>query len=338
MKIAILNGYQNARGAETFILELSKRLSERHKVVLMQGSKKAVVRWPIIWRFFLDPHGIYTFTFTLKNLFNIFAGKFDVVIPINGGWQPALVRIITRLYGGKMVISGQSGLGWDDKNNLWCFPDSFVALSSFARNWARKVNPWVNVDYIPNGVDLEKFKPEGNLLKINLPRPVVLTVGALTPSKRIDLTVRAVAKLRNMSLLVIGDGELRNDILKLGEELLGKRFCLLKLPFEKMPEAYRAADLFTLVSEPRHSFEIALVEAMATNLPVVANGDPIRKEIVGNAGILVNNLDLDLYAKAISRTVGIKWQNKPRIQSSKFSWNDIARSYENLFTKLVSNN
>ena len=48
--------------------------------------------------------------------------KYDVVVPLNGGWQPALLRIITWVYGGKVVISGQAGMGWDDRNNLWCFP------------------------------------------------------------------------------------------------------------------------------------------------------------------------------------------------------------------------
>ncbi len=46
-----------------------------------------------------------------------------MVIPVNGGWMPAILRIVTWLYGGKLVISGQSGIGWDDRNNLWCFPD-----------------------------------------------------------------------------------------------------------------------------------------------------------------------------------------------------------------------
>ena len=56
--------------------------------------------------------------------------KYDIVIPVDGGWEPAFIRIATWIYGGKMVISGQSGKGWDDRNNLWSFPNVFISISS----------------------------------------------------------------------------------------------------------------------------------------------------------------------------------------------------------------
>src|SRR3990172_10808564 len=132
MKIAFLNIYQDKvdRGAETFVFEVSFRLSKNHQVKVFSGGKNQQGRWPIIWRTFLDPRGIQGFFWTLKLLPQIWKEKFDIVVPINGGWQPAFIRLITWLYGGKMVVSGQSGMGWDDRNNLWSFPDVFVALTS----------------------------------------------------------------------------------------------------------------------------------------------------------------------------------------------------------------
>ncbi|OGM20585.1 hypothetical protein A2955_02390 [Candidatus Woesebacteria bacterium RIFCSPLOWO2_01_FULL_37_19] len=335
MKIAFLNGYQNRRGAETFVNELSKRLKEKHRVDLMLGDKTVPKRWPLLWRAFLDPHGIYTFLFTLKYIPKMWKVKFDVVIPINGGWQPALVRLVTWLYGGKMVISGQSGIGWDDRNNLWCFPDCFVALSTYAKSWARKVNPFVKGEYIPNGVDLQKFNPKGEKLKLNLKRPIILTVAALTPSKRVDLVIRAVSKWKKVSLLLVGDGEMKDELESLGKKLLGNRFQLIKLSFEEMPKVYRSVDLFTIVSEAYYSFEIVIAEAMATNIPVVVNDDPIRREIVGDAGTLVNPVNESKYAEVMNDALKIKWGNKPRSQAEKFSWDKISESYEELFNGLV---
>lgn len=333
MKIAILNGYQNSRGVETFVNEITKRLRVNHRVDLVLGDKKVPVRWPYLWRFFLDPHGIYTFTFTLKNLYQIWKNKYDIVIPINGGWQPALIRIVTWLSGGKMVISGQSGVGWDDKNNLWCFPDTFVALSSFAKGWAKRVNPIVKVEYIPNGVDIIKFK-SGSGLNLKLKKPIVLTVGALTPEKRIDLTIKAVSKLGNTSLLVVGEGKEKEKLYELGKKMLKGRFQLINLPFNEMPDVYKAADLFSLVSKPQQSFEIVIVEALACNLPVVVNDDPIRKEIVGKAGLLVYPENIDDYAESLKIALNSKWKNKPRDQARKFSWEIIAGKYEQLFKRL----
>lgn len=355
MKIAFLNIYNGLvdRGAETFIKELAARLARKHSVTVFQsgdksgGEKYKVVKTPIQinvskrrdvktvqGRLFLDYKSRKKALFTIKAIPTILREKFDIIIPVNGGWQPALVRLVTWFYGGKMVISGQAGMGWDERNNLWCFPNAFVALSTKAKNWARRVNPLVRVLKIPNGTDLMKFKHQGPKLDINLKKPIVLCVGALTPGKRIDLAVKAVGQLKNVSLLITGDGFLKEEILKLGESLLGKRFRLINLPFEDMPKVYRTSNLFTLPSEAYQAFEIVLVEAMATGLPVVANDDEIRKEIVGEAGLLVDPVDTVKYAQALKKALTTDWEDKPRHRAKMFDWDKIATDYEKLFEKL----
>lgn len=355
MKIAFLNIYNGVvdRGAETFVKELASRLASRHEVnVFQSGDPKGnelyqVTKIPIKWDW-SQKSGVGTFTafifidywnrqiakFTFKLLLRIYKERYDVVIPVNGGWMPAIIRIVTWLNRSKMIISGQSGIGWDDRNNLWCFPNAFVAISSQARAWAKRVNPFVKVEYVPNGVDLNKFTAEGEKYRTELKKPIVLCVGALTKSKRVDLVIKAVAKIKNANLLVVGDGDLRDKIYNLGFKLLGKRFQLIKVSYEKMPEVYRVADVFTLVSEPYYSFENVLVEAMATNLPVVANNDPIRKEIVGNGGLLVDPNDTEEYAEALGKVIKTDWGNKPRIQAERFDWNKIAEKYGELIKDL----
>ena len=356
MKIAFINIYQGKveRGAETFVMEVAHRLFLKHQVVVFQprkavGEEKYTVKrisiylnWKIkdssgtlLRRFFLDYWSVKIFIFTLKTLASIYKEKYDIVIPLNGGWQPALIRLVTWLYGGRMVIAGQSGIGWDDRNNLWSFPDRFVALSTFGKNWAKKVNPFVEAEYIPNGVDLNKFLPKGKRLKTNLKRPIVLCVAALTKTKRVNLAIEAVAKLPNVSLLVIGDGNLRDEIRHLGKEKLGKKFELIKLNYKEIPKVYRTADIFTIPSESYYSFEIVLTEAMATNLSVVANDDPIRKEIVGDAGMLVNPADVDKYSEAINKALNTRWGKIPREQATKFSWDLVAIKYDKLFRKIT---
>lgn len=336
MKIAFFNAYQAnvKRGAERYVEELSKRLNKNHEVIIFSDRKYPLNRWPLLWRVFLDPQGLSIFWFTFKNLYKVWKKRFDIVVPLNGGWQPALIRLITWLYGGKMVISGQSGIGWDDRNNLWCFPDYFVALSSFAQNWAKRVNPFVRIVTIPNGVDTKNFTPGGSSIKLKLKKPIYITVGALTKTKRINLVIKAVAELKDASLLVVGDGELKKEIEVLGESLLKDRFQLMKVPFKEMSKAYRATDVFTLVSEPYHSFEIAIVEAMATGLPVVVNDDQIRREIVGDAGIFVDPTDTKSYSQELKKALQKNWEDKPRRQAQKFSWEKIAKDYGELFIKL----
>jgi len=337
LKIAFLNIYQKSvlRGSERVINDLSFRMKQKgHTVeVLSQNDTKVLPRWPILWRLYLDPNSISIAIFTLKKLTKLWTSKYDVIIPSNGGWQPVIVRIFTWIRGGKMIIIGHSGIGWDDRNNLWSFPDYFVAISKKAESWAKRVNPFVRIKYIPNGVDTTKFSPTGKKLKIDLPKPIILCVAALEKNKRVDLVIKAVSKT-NVSLLVVGDGPGRDEIKKTGGQLLGKRFKLKKYPFEKMPAVYRSADLFTLASKPQYSFEVVILEAMASGLGVVVNRDPIRADIVGEAGFMVKPTDSEKYGRSLERALKQDWKFVPVKQAKKYDWENISEQYEKLFLEI----
>jgi len=337
MKIAILNVYQGSveRGAERVIIELGEKLKEKNTVSVFGGDKLPPKRWPYLWKLFIDPQGLYIFWWTFKLLSRIIKERFDVVIPTNSGWQPALIRFITWLYGGKMVIIGHSGIGWDEINNLWSFPDVFIAPSSYSAEWARKVNPFISVEYIPNGVNLSDFSAKGSKINLKLKHPIVLCVGALAPEKRLDLAVRAVAKLKDTSLLIIGRGQLKEVIKNLCELKLKNRFKMVESSFDDTSTYYRSVDIFTAPSSPRQSFELVVLEAMSTNLAVVANDDPIRREIIGNAGMFVDPTDSDKYAKALKSALKRNWGNSPRTQAEKFSWEIVTEKYESVFNKLL---
>jgi len=309
MKIAFLNKYQNKvnRGAETFVAELSKRLSKNHRVDVISDI----------------------------NYFKLLLGKYDLIIPTNGRLQVVLVRIITWLRGTKMIVSGQSGPGFDDRMNLFAFPDAFVALTNFQKSWAEKVNPCVRIEVIPNGVDLGKFKsakPKNN----GKNHKTVLSVGAFTKDKRHNLTIDAVAKLKDTKLIIVGSsGGLKKDIIKLGLSKLGEdRFEAKTVKHDEMPQIYKKANMLAFPTVPWESFGIVLVEAMATNLPVVATNDPIRAEIVGDAGILVDPTDTDAYAQVLDVALSSNWGYRPRRQAEKFDWDIIAKKYEELLEQL----
>lgn len=308
MKIAFLNKYQDKvnRGAETYVLELSKRLSKNHEVDVISDI----------------------------NYFKLLVKKYDLIIPTNGRCQAILVRPITWIKGSKMIISGQSGKGLDDRINLYSFPNYFVALSSKAFNWAKKVNPFIKHVYISNGVDTKKFTQNGEKFKTNLKSPIILSVGAFTEQKRHELVIKAVSKLKNVSLLIAGGGgNIRKYLEDLGIKLLGsEKFQIIEVPYQQMPEVYRVASLFTLASTPTESFGNVIVEAMSSNLPVVVTNDPIRMEIIGNAGLLVDPTNSNDYSKELEKSLNTSWEDKPRKQAIKFDWDIIAKKYEEILT------
>lgn len=306
-KIAFLNIYQGKvyRGVETYITELSKRISKEYEVDIISDV----------------------------NYFKIFKSNYDVIIPTNGRLQVFIIRLITWIKGEKMIVSGQSGPGADDKWNLLCMPDVFIGISEYAARWAKKFNPLVNVAYIPNGVDLTNFKKGIEPVKIGLPHPIILSVGALVPGKRQDLLIQAVSKTK-ASLLLVGKGSLESEYEKMGSDLLKSRFKIVSYKHSEMPRVYAACDIFSFPTVAWESFGIVMVEAMASNLPVVASDDPIRREIVGNAGLFVDPTDTNKYAETLEKAMDMKWDGKPRKQAEKYSWDDIARQYCKLIDSL----
>ena len=138
-----------------------------------------------------------------------------------------------------------------------------------------------------------------------------------------------------VSLLVCGDGPDRPYFQALGEELLGSdRFGIETFPFDQMPQVYRCADIFTLpsIDEP---FGQAYIQAMACGLPVVATDDEIRRDIVGNAGILCDVTQIDIYADAIAQVLNSNLQVAARENARRFSWDAIAKSYCNLIIQTI---
>lgn len=356
MKIAILTFYSGhfERGVENWTYELATRVNKKHDVTVFQNSppkkqteyKIIANNVPIDWnkkssdgsflrRIFWDYWSKKIASWTIKNLPNIWKEKYDIIIPTDGGWQVALIRIITWLSGVKMVVVGHSGRGWDDRNNLWSFPDVFISLTETNFKWAKNVNPFVKILKIENGVDLNIFKKEGTVAKINLKKPVVIAAGALQKGKRLDLTIKAVAKLNNVSLLILGKGDDEANIKKIGNELLGTRFLLLNVNYKDIVSFYRSGDIFTLPSWGSEAFGMVYLEAMASGLPVVATNDEIRKEIIGDAGILVDPENIAEYAKALQKALDTDWNNIPRRQAEKFSWKVVSKKYIDLFEDLT---
>ncbi len=343
--IAFLSFYSGVvdRGVETFVHEIADRLSKKHKITIFQAGSKinnpAVRTYQIISnakipkstinplaKIYLDPQSLKILLFTTKAIPKLMKGHYNLVVPVNGGWQTAICKLLSVIMNFKILITGHAGIGGDDAWNLFFHPDIFIALTKAQADWAKKLTNEVRISNIPNGVDLSKFHPKIKPKIINLPKPIVICASALVPNKRIDLTIRAAAKA-NLSLLLLGDGQDRGYLDTLAKRLLKNRYLRLVVPYSEIPRYYRACNVFTLVSKTE-AFGISYIEALACNLPVVCTNDESRAEIIGDAGILTSPQDIDTYAKDLKIAANTNYRNKPYNQSLKFSWNKIAAHYE----------
>ncbi len=312
MNIAFLSRYQKTvnRGAESFVAELSKRLSGKFNVEILSGNDS-------------------------DNLSKIIKGKYDLVIPINGRLQ-SLKASFSRIFGKhRLLITGHSGIGRDDMWNILVKPDVFVALTKYQQKWAEKWAWGSKILQIPNGIDLNKFSPDGPKIEINLPKPIILSVGALVWYKYHERVIRAVSTLDYGSVLIVGEGEDREKLESLGNKLLGERFRIIKLGYGEMPKIYRSVDLFTLPSWNREAFGIVYLEALSSGLGIVAPDDPQRREIIGDAGLFVRVEDPVKYAEGIDKALKINWTKKSKKQAEKFSWEKVAKMYDQVISEII---
>ncbi|TSC88376.1 MAG: hypothetical protein G01um101416_44 [Microgenomates group bacterium Gr01-1014_16] len=235
--------------------------------------------------------------------------KYDLIIPTNGRFQSVLARLLSWTLRKPLVIFSHSGPGADDKWNLLCCPNTFVCFTRAQAVWAARFKlPWTKIEVVPHAVDINTFTP-GTKPK----KPVVLCVAANHPAKRVKLVSSAIKLLPGVKLRIVGPGQPE------------------QVPFEKMPEIYKNANVFCFVPQPWEAFGLVFLEAMASNLPVVTSNDPIRREIIGNAGKFVSHPENPAELAAVIRTaLSRDWGNLPRSQAEKFSWDKITQKYDQL--------
>jgi glycosyltransferase involved in cell wall biosynthesis len=204
--------------------------------------------------------------------------------------------------------------------------------------YERNKNRW-RAQFIPNGVDCEQFSPgRGQRTDLGLPqdRLIVLMVSALIASKRVETGIEAVSRIPDAYLVVAGDGPLRQEIEATADRLLSGRFKRLSISPSMMPDVYRSADVFLHLSKDEPS-SLAVLEALASGLPVVAHDLPQLRYIVGDDEFLHNTDDPALVAKQIAlarETSPTKSQKRSKIAEA-FSWKHIASRYQSFFREIV---
>lgn len=313
MKVTILSFYSGLidRGVETWAKSVKEKLGEKFDIRIIGGEEYGEkIDWEnknkFYWRFLVLRHAVSS----LKKW-----AMADVVIATNGTFQSLFCRIITLLARKPLLIFGHSGLGADDKWNLLCSPNVFVAFSNAQAQWARGHKlPWTKVVVIPHAVDTNRFVPTTKKPR----KKVVLCVAANQPNKRVGLVMKAVERLDGFLFFAVGKG---NEA---------------EASFDNMPKVYQDADVFCFTPQPWEAFGLVFLEAMASNLPVVTVDDPIRREIVGDAGIFVKDPeDTENLAKAIKMAYDKDWGQKPRKQAEKFSWDKTTKEYKKLFDSMI---
>jgi len=261
-----------------------------------------------------------------------------------------------RLVGARLVHTEHGGLGM---YNCWrrryalrllsklCF--AVVAVGTESARFLREqvgIPAW-KISVIPGGIRTEQFlgisrTQARRVLGLKDAERVAVIVARLSPEKNHRLLLNAFEKVRqrleNSCLLIVGEGDERSAI---SAEIsrLGLAHCVRLLGLRRdIPLILAASDVFLLSSDDE-ALPIAVLEAMAAGLPVVATdvGDLCIVVEEAVTGCLVPAGDVEAFAQATidilaNSTKGKVMGGEARRRVSSFSVHHMAEQYQALYS------
>ena len=222
------------------------------------------------------------------------------------------------------------------KADYWVAPSQFTA-EQFIKLF--KI-PKEKIKIIPEGVDLEKFNKNVDASDINEKlgnERKILFVGNLHPNKGVHFLIKSFAlvksRINDVKLVIVGDGPLKHYLINLTKRLNIEKDVIFAgfVNDEDLPKYYASCDIFASASV-LEGFGLIFLEAMALGKPIVAFNLASIPEVVGNAGILVNEINHEKFANAIIELLSDEklYQEKSEnaLKRAKlFSWEKIAEQF-----------
>lgn len=212
------------------------------------------------------------------------------VVHAHGLFSPTVAGLVVRrLFGVPVVAKVLRGgvLGdivrvkhkWRGKRRMADLRDNvdgFIAVSEEIRS--ELVAEGVSAEkchYIPNGVDIERFKPAEPGMKRRLREarglkdvPTVIYVGRLVPEKRVGQLVESwktvIQTIPDVQLVIVGTGSEEGSV-----RAMAGAGVYFAGPVEDVSSWLQLADVYVLPSISE-GLSNALLEAMASGLPIIA--------------------------------------------------------------------
>lgn len=207
------------------------------------------------------------------------------------------------------------------------------------------------IEVIPLGVDRSRFHtdhPEEAVARVRrryrLPDRYLLYVSGVDWRKNHPLLVEAFARFwrragGDWGLVLAGPDTARLEPLISGTPWADAVRLLGSVPEGDIPLLYAGATLFLFPSRDE-GFGLPLLEAMASGVPVLAAAAGAIPEVAGDAALLLEPRDADVWAEAMLRLTRDEEQcramrRKGLFRAAGLTWEQAARRYLDLYHRLV---
>ena len=225
--------------------------------------------------------------------------------------------------------------------------DELSVVSNSIKEDVKKLGYAKEVFVYPMGVDTTIFHPGKKdpdfKQKLGIKGNCILFVGSIIEAKGIRHLIQAMPlvlrELPETALLVVGDGNLKEEMKQLAHQLVIAQNVIFtgKIPHSELPPYFASADVFVLPSFSE-GFGLVVAEALSSGtLTIASNLKPINDIIIeGETGFYL----ADINPPDIAERIIFVLKNQNDFQSIKekgrkhivdnFGWPYITKNYRNL--------
>ncbi len=255
-------------------------------------------------------------------------------------WYPQINFLVT-IQEGK-VLTDQSWLTRFFRYLIFKKADAITVISNYLAHYAKSQNSKIPISIIPNGVDLNKFKPNSD----HASSKMIITSSRLVKKNGIGDLIEAMAIVRNeildARLVIIGSGPLEKSLkLKMKSLNLENNVEFLgEISNESLPKYLSQADVFARPSLSE-GLGVSFLEAMASGLPIIGTSVGGIPDFLkdGETGLFCNVADPEDLANKIVRLLRDKQlrdkivSNAKSLVAREYDWNIIAEKFEKIYNE-----
>jgi phosphatidylinositol alpha-mannosyltransferase len=226
--------------------------------------------------------------------------------------------------------------------------DGLIAVSVVARDSVSKYFPG-EYRIIPNGIDTGRFRPDLKHIEELVPfRPKILFVGRFEPRKGLKYLLQAFPRVLQdfpeAKLVVVGQGFLERYYRRYVEEhIKGSVLFVGQVSPEDLPRYYASCDVYCSPATGAESFGIVLLEAMATETPIVCSDIPGYRTLMteGREGLFFKACDPAALAERLLHLLKDREKMKKmgkmgRAKAITYDWDRVAKQVLEFYGEVLN--
>lgn len=296
----------NRNGTETFIMNVFRKIDRTQFMfdfLIFKESKEGFEdelrnMGAEIYRLPHRKESLMKYSKALNEFFRINVGRYDIIhmhglsyttiAPLRYAKKYGIPKRIFHLHSNNCTGIHNKILHKINRLRLPSIATDLVACGKSAYEWGKPLRRKnIDVTIIPNGIELERFGFNGKTrlryrweMGISHDTFVIGNIASFIPAKNhsflIDLMEKIVEKKENVKMVLIGDGQLWEEIREKVQRKGLKNNIILMGRVWLSEIYYSVFDVFVMPSL-HEGFPFVVLEAQASRLPIVAS-DKISKE------------------------------------------------------------